>query len=389
MSNSKESARMVCSKNHLVTDKNTGKMKYHVDDLRILGEEELASPEALLHRYPISDKGSETVFSARNILANIMHGRDDRLAVIVGPCSIHDPESALEYAKQLGEQAKRHQDHLFVVMRMYFEKPRTTVGWKGLINDPNLDDSYAIHEGLQTARKLLLALINMKLPAGTEYLDPITPQYIGDLISWAAIGARTTESQIHRQLASGLSCPVGFKNNTEGSVQTAVDAVEAARRSHIFFGVTKSGSTAIFSTAGNEDCHVVLRGGRTGPNYDAASIQQTAEQLNKIDQPTGIVVDMSHANSNKDHLEQLAVCHNLAEQIADGNRHIAGVMLESHLVAGRQDLQAGKKLQYGQSITDACIGWEDTEKCLQQLAEAVQKRKLLSLRSTLPRGRPG
>ena len=351
-------------------------MKYHTDDLRIAGQDELVSPQHLLTQIPISDQGSKLVFSARNQIADILHLRDPRLIVIVGPCSIHDTSAALEYAGLLAEQAKRYSDHLLIVMRVYFEKPRTTLGWKGLINDPDLDDSFNIHKGLNGARDLLVNIVNMALPAGTEFLDPITPQYIGDLVSWGAIGARTSESQIHRQLASGLSCPIGFKNSTDGSIQAAIDGVQAAKHSHIFFGVTKDGTTAIFSTTGNEDAHVILRGGRQGPNYDAAAVAAAKIAMDKAGQLGGLIIDASHANSEKDYRQQERVCKNLCAQIEGGDARIAGVMLESHLVAGRQDLKPGQALTFGQSITDACIGWEETKVCLAELAEAASRRSV-------------
>lgn len=350
------------------------KMKYHTDDLRIVGQHELTSPQELLTEILISDQGSELVFSTRAGISKILHMQDPRLIVVVGPCSIHDTTAALEYASRLAAQAKLYQDSLLIVMRVYFEKPRTTVGWKGLINDPDLDDSFDIHKGLRIARKLLVDIVDMKLPAGTEFLDPITPQYIGDLISWGAIGARTTESQIHRQLGSGLSCPIGFKNNTDGSVQAAVDATQAASHSHIFFGVTKEGATAIFSTSGNEDAHVILRGGRTGTNYDADSVSAAKDLLDTAGQSTGLIIDASHANSEKNHHKQIDVCNNICDQLASGEPRIVGLMLESHLVEGRQDLKPGQKLTFGQSITDACISWGDTEICLAKLADAVQHR---------------
>lgn len=350
-------------------------MKYRTDNLRINGEEEIATPEDLLTAYPISGEGSRTVFTARNNIAASIHMQSPKLVVVIGPCSIHDPKAAIEYAQKLALEADKYRDQLLIVMRVYFEKPRTTVGWKGLINDPNLDDSYAVDLGLRKARQLLVEIVDLKLPTGTEYLDPITPQYIGDLISWGAIGARTTESQIHRQLASGLSCPIGFKNNTEGSIQVAVDAIHSAKHSHIFPSVTKKGRSAIFSTSGNEDCHIILRGGHNKPNYDVQSIANADALLTKAENDTGIMVDMSHANSNKDHKRQLIVCTDICRQISDGNRKIIGVMVESNLVEGRQSLKTGQSLVFGQSITDACLGWNDSLVCLDKLAQAVSKRK--------------
>jgi 3-deoxy-7-phosphoheptulonate synthase len=341
-------------------------MKFNTDDLRITGMAEVLPPEDLLQELPLSDEASTLVFNVRNQVSDIVAGRDKRLLVIAGPCSIHDPSAALEYASRLQAQAAQYSDQLCVLMRVYFEKPRTTVGWKGLINDPRLDNSFDINQGLRTARSVLKDIAELGIGAGTEYLDPITPQYIGDIVAWGAIGARTTESQIHRQLASGLSCPIGFKNSTYGDVQVAADAVKSAQHPHIFLSVMKSGKSAIFSTSGNEDCHVILRGGKT-PNFDAAAKLLADGNLNDR-----LMVDMSHANSAKDHMRQLDVCTDLSKQIAAGEERVMGVMIESHLVAGKQSL--GAELTYGQSITDACIGWEDTVTCLDQLAEAVAKR---------------
>ena len=350
-------------------------MKYRTTDLRITGREEALTPKALMAQYPVSDQASHDVFFSRVELAQTIHMQDPRLMLVVGPCSIHDPKAGIEYANLLAEQAKQYAEDLIIVMRVYFEKPRTTVGWKGLINDPRLDGSYEINEGLQIARQLLIDIIELELPTGTEYLDPIIPQYIGDLVSWGAIGARTTESQIHRQLASGLSCPVGFKNSTEGSIQVAVDAVNSANSPHIFLGVTEEARAAIFSTSGNEDCHIILRGGGGNTNYDAAAIQTALELLQKGKQTTGIMVDMSHANSNKSYQNQMNVCASLCQQITDGNRYIIGAMIESNLIAGQQKLESGQKLVFGQSITDACLGWNDTLDCFDQLAKAVRARK--------------
>ena len=346
-------------------------MKFNTDDLRITGMAEVLPPEDLLQELPLSDEASTLVFNVRNQVSDIVAGRDKRLLVIAGPCSIHDPVAALEYATRLQAQAAQYSEQLCVLMRVYFEKPRTTVGWKGLINDPHLDNSFDINQGLRTARAVLRDITELGIGAGTEYLDPITPQYIGDIVAWGAIGARTTESQIHRQLASGLSCPIGFKNSTYGDVQVAADAVKSAQHPHIFLSVMKSGKSAIFSTSGNEDCHVILRGGKT-PNFDAASVQQAGKLLADGNLNDRLMVDMSHANSAKDHMRQLDVCKNLSEQIATGEERVMGVMIESHLVAGKQSL--GADLTYGQSITDACIGWDDTVNCLDQLAEAVIKR---------------
>jgi 3-deoxy-7-phosphoheptulonate synthase len=311
-------------------------------------------------------------------IAAVLHGRDDRLVAVVGPCSIHDHEQAIDYAKRLKRAADEHRHELIVVMRVYFEKPRTTVGWKGYINDPRLDGSFRINEGLRRARQLLLEITELGLPTGTEFLDLLSPQYIADLVSWGAIGARTTESQSHRQLASGLSCPIGFKNGTDGGVQVAADALVAARASHAFMGMTKMGQAAIFETRGNDDAHVILRGGNKGPNYDAASIDAVCESLRKAGLREQVMVDCSHANSSKQHTKQIEVAGDLARQVAGGDRRIVGVMIESHLEEGRQDLKPGVPLKRGVSITDACIGWSQTEPVLRQLAEAVRARRKLS-----------
>lgn len=351
-------------------------MQYQTDDVRITGMQEVIAPQALMDELPITSAASSLLFATRNQIAGIVHKRDDRLLAVVGPCSIHDPKAALEYAQRLAQCAKNYRQDLLIVMRVYFEKPRTTVGWKGLINDPHLDNSYDINQGLSIARSLLLDIAALGITAGTEYLDPISPQYVGDLVSWGAIGARTTESQIHRQLASGLSCPIGFKNSTDGGVQVALDAINSSAHSHIFLSVTKQGHSAIFNTAGNPDCHVILRGGTTGTNYAADSIKQTQASLDESGISTGIMVDMSHANSQKDHNRQLDVCASLCEQIGGGSRDIVGVMVESNLLPGRQDIAPSlEELTYGQSITDACIGWEDTEKVLASLSQAVKQRR--------------
>lgn len=351
------------------------RMKYNTDDTRITGKQEVEAPEALIRDLPVTDEASEFIFRSRGEVADIVHGRDDRLLVVMGPCSIHDPAAALEYARRLKAEADRFRDTLAVVMRVYFEKPRTTVGWKGLINDPRLDNSFAINEGLRTARGLLRDLTEMKLPAGTEYLDPITPQYLGDLVVWGAIGARTTESQVHRQLASGLSCPIGFKNSTLGSVQVAVDAVRSARAPHIFLSVTKEGHSAIFSTEGNEDCHIILRGGGGAPNYDSQSVREGVRLLEKADLPPRLMIDMSHANSGKEHKRQLEVCASICHQLRTGEEGIMGVMVESNLVEGKQALTRVEDLEYGKSITDSCLGWDDSEGVLESLAEAVSARR--------------
>jgi len=349
-------------------------MKYQTDDLRIRGLSELATPLQIHGEYPISEQAAKTVFETREQIHRILHGQDDRLLAVVGPCSIHDPQAALDYARRLLPVREALVRDVLVVMRVYFEKPRTTVGWKGLINDPKLDGSFKINTGLRLARELLLNLNDMGMPAGTEYLDVISPQYVADLISWGAIGARTTESQVHRELASGLSCPVGFKNGTDGSVQVAVDAIRSASQPHRFLSMTKEGRSAIFSTAGNRDCHVILRGGAS-TNYDADSINEAGELLAKSGLQPRLMVDCSHANSRKLHQNQIEVGQTLSEQVAGGGDRIIGVMIESHLVAGRQNVGEGKPLIYGQSITDACLGWEDTQPLLAHFAEAIQARR--------------
>ncbi len=347
-------------------------MKYQTDDLRIVETREVISPATLISELPPSERVTECVHFSRQATRDILHGRDPRLVVVVGPCSIHDVDAALEYAGKLRACADDLKDNLHIVMRVYFEKPRTTVGWKGLINDPNLDDSFEISKGLHLARGLLLELNEMGLSAGTEYLDPISPQYVSDLIGWGAIGARTTESQVHRELASGLSCPVGFKNGTDGNLKIAVDAIGSASRPHHFLSVTKSGHSAIFSTSGNEDCHVILRGGKQ-TNYDAASIEQAGRMLTEAGQRACVMIDCSHANSDKQHERQSEVARVIADQVSAGDDRIMGVMVESNLVAGRQDLTPGKPLVHGQSITDACISWEDTVPLLETLASAVEQ----------------
>ena len=349
-------------------------MRYQTDDLRILEMREVSPPVLLHEEFPVSDVAAQTVFDAREIIHNILNELDDRLLVIVGPCSIHDVAAAREYAGRLDALRKELRDDLCIVMRVYFEKPRTTVGWKGLINDPNLDGSFQINKGLRLARGLLLHLAEMGMPAATEYLDLISPQYVADLVSWGAIGARTTESQAHRELASGLSCPVGFKNSTDGTLQIAIDAIRAASCPHHFLSVTKAGHSAIFSTAGNADTHIILRGGRK-PNYDAASVDEACDRLAAAGLPQRVMIDFSHANSEKKPERQIEVAKAVGEQIAGGDRRIIGVMIESHLVGGRQDVVPGRPLTYGQSITDACIGWGDTEIMLRGLAEAVRARR--------------
>ena len=340
------------------------------DDLRVKQIDELLPSIAHLYELPISEQASELVAQTRQQIANILHGKDNRLLVIIGPCSIHDPKAALEYAQRLLPLRQKYEKELLIVMRAYFEKPRTTVGWKGLINDPHLNGTHDINFGLRQARKLLLELNNLGMPASTEFLDMITPQYYADLIAWGAIGARTTESQVHRELASGLSCPVGFKNGTDGNLKIAIDALGAASHPHHFLSVTKAGHSAIVHTAGNPDCHVILRGGNGAPNYSSEHVKAAAEQLTQAGLPAKLMVDCSHANSRKDFKRQMEVAQDIATQIQNGEQNIIGVMVESHLVEGRQN----EPVVYGQSITDACIGWEDTEKLLALLAEANRVR---------------
>ena len=352
-------------------------MRYMTDDLRIKEIKELAPPSHLLREYPCDEKTSLTVFEARESIHRILHGLDDRLVVVIGPCSIHDPKAALEYARRLHGERERLQSELEIVMRVYFEKPRTTVGWKGLINDPDLDGSFRINHGLRVARELLMGINAVGMPAGCEYLDMITPQYIADFVSWGAIGARTTESQVHRELASGLSCPVGFKNGTDGNIKIAADAIKAAQQPHHFLSVTKGGHSAIVSTKGNDDCHIILRGGKK-PNFDAASVAAACAELRASALAEELMIDASHANSQKDHTNQIKVCDNIGQQLSAGEARIIGVMIESHLVAGRQELTADKPLNYGQSITDACIGWDDSIGVLNRLSDAVRARRLRS-----------
>ena len=353
-------------------------MFYSTDDLRIKWIKVVLPPVFLDEELPTTEKASATVYQAREHIANVLRGDDQRLLVVVGPCSIHDTKAAREYAARLKQVIDEHAKHLHVVMRVYFEKPRTTIGWKGLINDPYLDQSYKINDGLRQARHLLLDLAEMGVPAGTEFLDMITPQYVAGLVSWGAIGARTTESQVHRQLVSGLSCPVGFKNATSGDVQIAIEAVSSAAHSHTFLGHTKHGQSAIFATTGNPDCHVILRGGRNSVNYTAEAVAETCGKLEKAGLKPNVMIDCSHANSNKDHTRQGAVCRAVASQIAGGDRRIIGVMLESNLVAGAQKLEPGKALTHGQSITDACMGWDETAGLLRELADAVRSGRARS-----------
>jgi len=350
--------------------------RHRTDDLRITGLNPLISPAVLAYYLPLGEQASELVAGSRAQADAILRGDDDRLLAIVGPCSIHDPAAAIEYAEKLKLEAARLKDDVYVIMRVYFEKPRTTVGWKGLINDPHLDGSFDINHGLRVARGLLLDLANMGVPAGTEFLDTISPQYIADLIGWGAIGARTTESQIHRELASGLSMPVGFKNGTGGSIQIALDAIQSASNPHHFLSVTKQGVSAIVSTSGNDACHLILRGGKSGPNYEKSSIETAEAMLREQNLPPHVMVDCSHGNSLKDFRNQPLVARNLCNQIAEGSRAITAVMIESNLVEGNQRLVPQlDSLVRGQSVTDACIGWDDTVETLDRLAEAVRKRR--------------
>ncbi len=351
-------------------------MTARTDDLRIAQINELISPQQLIADIGVSDVAAETVATARQTIHRILNREDDRLLVIAGPCSIHDPSAALDYAARLKQAADELAGELFVVMRVYFEKPRTTVGWKGLINDPDLDNSFQINKGLHLARQLLADLANRGLPAGTEFLDLISPQYFADLVSWGAIGARTTESQTHRELTSGLSCPVGFKNATDGDIQVAVDAIRSASQPHHFLSVTKQGHSAIFQTTGNEDCHIILRGG-DHPNYDMFSVEDAETLLRKAGLPVRIMIDASHANSRKSPARQADVTRDIATQVARGNRGVLGLMLESNLVEGRQDVVADRPLTYGQSITDPCMGWDNTLTLLRELAAAVRQRRAL------------
>jgi 3-deoxy-7-phosphoheptulonate synthase len=349
-------------------------MIQRTDDLRIREVKELDSPEQIHGELPISDRAAETTFAARHAIQRILRGEDDRLLAVIGPCSIHDVDAALEYATRLAKLSAKLQGELLIVMRVYFEKPRTIVGWKGLINDPTLDGSFEINRGLRLARKLLLDVNELGVPAGTEFLDLVTGQYFADLISWGAIGARTVESQGHRELASGLSCPVGFKNATNGTLKVAIDAMRAAAHPHIFLSPTKGGRTAIFSTLGNRDTHVILRGGAQ-PNYDMQHVEAAAAEMQAAGLEPRVMIDLSHGNSNKAHRMQLTVGQDVARQIAGGDRRIMGVMIESHLVEGRQDVRPGQALVYGQSITDACLGWGDSESLLREIAASVARRR--------------
>jgi 3-deoxy-7-phosphoheptulonate synthase len=347
-------------------------MNYLTDNTRIIDRQKVPAPYELVNKHPISDEISKLVYGTRNEISQILHNKDDRLLVVSGPCSIHDTESALEYASWLKTQSDKYKDNLLIVMRVYFEKPRTTVGWKGLINDPDLDGSYKISKGVEMARKLLIDIAGLDMPAGTEFLDPISPQYVTDLISWGAIGARTAESQIHRELASGLSCPIGIKNGTNGSLKAAIDGIQAANHSHVFLGATKEAEIAMLKTAGNSDAHIILRGGKS-PNYDEDSINQTLTALKEAEVNESIMVDASHGNSQKKFKEQVNVIKNIGDQISSGNHNLKGVMIESHINEGNQSISSN--LKYGQSITDACINLDDTSKCLEILNKSVSDRR--------------
>ncbi len=349
--------------------------KPNTDDVRIREIKELVPPAHVFREYPVSSRAAQTTWRARQDIHRILHGADDRLLVVIGPCSIHDYAAAMDYAKRLAKEAERLADDLVVLMRVYFEKPRTTVGWKGLINDPRLDNSFRINEGVRLARRILLEVNELELPCATEFLDTITPQYTADLIAWGAIGARTTESQVHRELASGLSCPVGFKNGTDGNLRIAVDAIRAASAPHHFLSVTKSGHTAIVSTMGNEDCHVILRGGKT-PNYESSYVDTACKEIAAAGLAARLMIDFSHGNSSKQFKRQIDVGADVCAQLAAGEERIMGVMIESHLVEGRQDLAPEQALDYGKSITDACINWDDSLALLDHLAGAVRARRV-------------
>ena len=345
------------------------------ENLRIASIRAVSTPAQIQQELPLSEVAAQTAVNARRQIQDVLHGRDDRLLVVVGPCSIHDPQAALQYAERLQKIRGELASSLLIVMRVYFEKPRTTVGWKGLINDPSLDDRYDIDRGLRVARKLLLDLAEGGMPSGVEFLDILTPQYLADLVSWGAIGARTTESQLHREMASGLSCAVGFKNGTDGSVKVAADAVLSARSPHHFLSATRTGEMAIFETRGNADTHIILRGGSTGTNYDAKSVEAACAALSKAGLEQRVMIDFSHANSQKQHRRQIAVAQDVGHQIAGGDSRIIGVMVESHLVEGRQDIGPRDRMVYGQSVTDACIGWDDTVDLLRGLAGNVAQRQ--------------
>jgi 3-deoxy-7-phosphoheptulonate synthase len=350
-------------------------MPHRIDDLRIETLRPLIPPAILMEELPVGEAAAALVWQSRQEISRILAGEDDRLLLVVGPCSVHDTKAGLEYAERLTEVAQRFRDDLCIVMRVYFEKPRTIVGWKGLINDPHLNGSFVINEGLRQARRFLLDVLALELPAGTEFLDPISPQFLADLVTWGAIGARTSESQVHRELASGLSMPVGFKNGTDGTVQVAIDAIRSAAHPHHFLSVTKQGVAAIVATKGNPECHVILRGGSRGPNYSADAVAEVVNMLGAAGLPERLMIDCSHANSGKDHARQPSVVRDVAGQVADGSRAIFGLMLESFLVDGNQNHEKSERLIYGQSITDACMSWERTEPLFTELAEAVRKRR--------------
>jgi len=347
-------------------------MDYLTDNTRIIERHDLITPIELIEKYPISNDVAKLIYGTRNEISNILHGKDDRLLIVCGPCSIHDEESALEYAKKLKSENLKHQENLLIVMRVYFEKPRTTVGWKGLINDPDLNNSFDANKGLELARSILKKISEVGLPVGTEFLDPISPQYVADLISWGAIGARTAESQIHRELASGLSCPIGIKNGTTGALKPAIDGIQAANHPHVFFSTTKEGKVQIYKTSGNSDTHIILRGG-VNPNFDENAVKNVITALTEAEVNESIMIDNSHGNSQKQPKKQIDVTTNVCGQIASGNRFIRGIMLESHLNEGNQKIS--ENLNYGQSITDACMGWEDSVSCLAKYSEAVSERR--------------
>ena len=347
-------------------------MNYSTDNTRIIDRRKVPAPYELVNKYPINDEISKLVYGTRNEISQILHNKDDRLFVVVGPCSIHDPESALEYAEKLSIENKKLNKNILIIMRVYFEKPRTTVGWKGLINDPDINETFNIAKGVELARKLLINIAELGLPAGTEFLDPISPQYVTDVISWGAIGARTAESQIHRELASGLSCPIGIKNGTDGGLKAAIDGIQAANHSHVFLGATKEADIAMLKTAGNNDTHIILRGGKE-PNYDSESVKSTLTALREAEVNESIMIDASHGNSQKKFKQQIPVVESISDQILNGNENIKGVMIESHLNEGNQKIS--ESLKYGQSITDACMGWEDTVMCLEMLSDVIDKRR--------------
>ncbi len=347
-------------------------MNYSTDNTRIIDRRKVPAPYELVNKYPINDQISKLVYGTRNEISQILHNKDDRIFVVVGPCSIHDPISAIEYAKKLSDETKNFSENLLIIMRVYFEKPRTTVGWKGLINDPDINETFNIAKGVEIARKLLIDIAELGLPAGTEFLDPISPQYVTDIISWGAIGARTAESQIHRELASGLSCPIGIKNGTDGSLKAAIDGIQAANHSHVFLGATKEADIAMLKTAGNNDAHIILRGGKI-PNYDQESVENTLTALKEAEVNESIMIDASHGNSQKKFKQQIPVVESICNQIAEGNNNLKGVMIESHLNEGNQKIS--ENLKYGQSITDACMGWEDTISCLQKLNDAISVKR--------------